>query len=155
MRFLILCLLPAILTLPAHAGGVGGAMHQSSAGMRVQSKRINIIAQNIANADSAGATQSAEPYRRKIIFFEDTYNPEAKTDTVTVKAIRRDYKSSFKPRFDPAHPAADNKGFVLFPNINGAVENADMREAQRSYEANLNAMTTSRGIYTATIDMLR
>lgn len=148
-----------IFLTPLHASaqqyGLHGAMQQSSAGMKVQSRRMNIIAQNTANKDSAGAVPGAEPYRRKIIFFEEAYNPKAETTTVTVKKIARDYRKPLKPRYDPTHPAADQNGFVLFPNITSSIEQSDMREAQRSYEANINAMTTARKMYNSTVELLR
>lgn len=162
MRAFYLCLTGAALLLLPPAGGtataqdgIANAMRQSAAGMRAQSRRMNIIAQNIANVDSAGALPGQEPYRRKIIFFKEAYNPEAGTETVIVQDVRRDYNNSLQPRFDPAHPAADAEGYVLYPNVSTSTEAADMREAERSYEANLNALSTARGMYSRTVDLLR
>lgn len=131
------------------------AMTQSAEGMRAQGARMKVVTQNIANAESTGDYPGAEPYRRKIIFFKNKKNPRTGLETVTVQSVANDKKSQFKARFDPEHPAADENGYVLYPNVDKTTETVDMKEAERSYGANLGAIETSKRMYLGTIDLLR
>ena len=126
----------------------------SAAGMKVQGTRLRVISENIANADSLPTGPGKSPYRRKNILFKNVLDRELDLTLVKVKKIGVD-KSEFNRRFDPSHPAADNDGYVLTPNVNKLVEMMDMREAQRSYEANLSAIRTSRGMLNKTLELLR
>lgn len=126
----------------------------SAAGMKVQGSRLKVIAENLANANSTGETPDDLPYRRKTITFKNALDRELGIDTVRVRKVGVD-PSDFQRRFDPSHPSADAEGYVLFPNVNTLVEAVDMREAQRSYEANLNVIETSRTMLNRTIDILR
>ena len=157
MRYILLftLLLPCAVPHTGHAGGLEAAMAQAAAGLQAQSVRINVAAQNIANAESTALVPGGEPYRRKEIFFEERYDPALGGYVVGVSRISRDYATPFKARYDPSHPAANAEGYVLYPNVDSAVENADIREAERSYEANVTALETARTMYTRTIDMLR
>lgn len=150
----MLCVLAAT---PPHAGagGLESAMAQSAAGLKAQSARINVASQNVANAESVALTPAGEPYRRKRIFFGEKYDPKTDATLVVVKKIDRDYVSPLEPRFDPSHPAANTEGYVLYPNVDSEIESADIREAERSYEANMTALEASRTMYTRTIDLLR
>ena len=129
-------------------------MRISGAGMRVQGQRLRVIAQNIANADSLATDPNGKPYRRKTITFRNEFDKAIGMDTVRVHKVKPDM-SAFGKRFDPSHPAADADGYVLTPNVNRLIEMSDMREAQRSYEANLNVVRTSKKMLTNAIDMLR
>lgn len=126
----------------------------SSAGMRVQGARLRVISENIANADSLPQDPNGKPYRRKTISFRNELDRAAGLNTVHVNKIRPDM-SAFGKRYEPSHPAADVDGYVLTPNVNKLVEMTDMREAQRSYEANLNVIKSSRSMLLSTIDVLR
>ncbi|HEV7368022.1 flagellar basal body rod protein FlgC [Arenibaculum sp.] len=126
----------------------------SAAGMKVQGARLKVIAENLANANSTGETPNDLPYRRKTISFKNELDRELGIDTVRVRKVDVD-PGDFQRRFDPSHPSADAEGYVLFPNVNTLVEGVDMREAQRSYEANLNVIETSRTMLNRTIDILR
>lgn len=126
----------------------------SAAGMKVQGARLKVIAENLANANSTGETPNDLPYRRKTITFKNALDRELGIDTVRVRKVDVD-PGDFQRRFDPSHPSADAEGYVLFPNVNTLVEAVDMREAQRSYEANLNVIETSRTMLNRTIDILR
>jgi flagellar basal-body rod protein FlgC len=126
----------------------------SSAGMRVQGARLRVISENIANADSLPQDPNGKPYRRKTISFRNELDRAAGLNTVHVNKIRPDM-SAFGKRYEPSHPAADADGYVLTPNVNKLVEMTDMREAQRSYEANLNVIKSSRSMLLSTIDVLR
>ena len=129
-------------------------MRISSSGLRTQGQRLRVIAQNIANANSIATDPNGKPYRRKVISFRNEFDKALGLDTVRVHKVRPDM-SEFGKRFDPNHPAADTEGYVLTPNINTLVEMTDMREAQRSYEANLNVIKSSKKMLTNAIDILR
>jgi len=126
----------------------------SAAGMKVQGTRLRVISENLANADSLPTGPGKSPYRRKNIQFQNVLNRELGLNLVKVKKIGVD-KSEFNRRFDPGHPAADEKGYVQTPNVKTLIEVMDMREAQRSYEANLTAIRTARSMMRQTIDLLR
>lgn len=126
----------------------------SAAGLKVQGTRLRVIAENLANANSTAPTPGDLPYRRKVVLFQNVLNRELGTPTVKVKKIDVD-RSDFQRRYDPGHPSADAEGYVLMPNVNTLVESMDMREAQRSYEANLNVIDTTRQMLTRTIELLR
>lgn len=125
----------------------------SSAGMRVQGTRLRVIAQNVANADSLPQRPGENPYRRKIISFRNELDKSIGLKTVRVHRIKRDL-SDFTKRYDPSHPAADADGYVLAPNVNSLVETMDMREAQRSYDANMQVIRTSKRMLNGVIDLL-
>jgi flagellar basal-body rod protein FlgC len=115
-------------------------------GLEAQATRLRIVSENIANARSTGDTPGADPYRRKTITFGSTLDQTTGADVVSVKIIEE---------FDPGNPAADEKGMVKTPNVNVLVEMADMREANRSYEANLQTVKQSRDLIAATLDLLK
>ncbi|MEL0106239.1 MAG: flagellar basal body rod protein FlgC [Rhodospirillales bacterium] len=126
----------------------------SAAGMKVQGARLRVIAENIANADSLAQTPNGTPYRRKVIIFKNELDRRLGLDTVRVDKIRPDM-STFGKKFDPNHPAADGEGYVLTPNVKSIVEMMDMKEAQRSYEANVTAIRSSKGMLEAAIEILK
>ncbi len=125
----------------------------SAAGMRAQGQRLRVIAENLANANSTAPGPGGEPYRRKLISFKNVLDRALGVATVRVAGYSFD-KSQFTKRHDPGHPAADAAGFVLLPNVNPLIEMADMREALRSYEANLSAIEASKIIVQRTIDLI-
>ena len=133
---------------------ISTALDVSSAGMSVQTSRLRVIAENLANQDTTGSSPGADPYRRKTVTFAQTLDPEVGTPTVTVKKIGADM-SDFTLKYDPSHPAANAQGYVKMPNVNSFVELMDMREAERSYSANLNVMQVTRSMLTRTIDLLK
>ena len=126
----------------------------SAAGMRVQGERLRVISENMANADSVSERPGGDPYRRKTITFQNTLDREMGVDLVKVKKVGLD-PSEFTRKYDPNNPAADKTGYVKLPNVNALIEMNDMREAQRSYEANLKVIETARGMLQRTIDLLR
>ncbi|MEO0036085.1 MAG: flagellar component of cell-proximal portion of basal-body rod [Pseudomonadota bacterium] len=123
-------------------------------GMKVQSERLRVISENLANADSTAQTPEGLPYRRKVVSFKSELDRNTGLNTVKVDKVRTD-SSDFQRRYDPKHPAADREGYVLTPNVNPLIEMMDMREAQRSYQANMDVVTTSRTLLSRTVDMLR
>ena len=126
----------------------------SASGMDAQSMRLRVIAENLANADTTGSTPGADPYRRKTITFAETVDQQSGTPEVSVKEVGHDM-SAFQTRYDPSHPAADATGYVKTPNVSSFVEMMDMREAERSYSANLSVMQTTRSMMTRAIDLLK
>ena len=126
----------------------------AATGLHAQTARMRIIAENIANADSAGKSPGEEPYRRRIPTFEAVMDKEVGGKVVEIGRLAYDM-SDFQSRYEPGHPAADEHGYVRYPNVNSLIEAMDMREAQRTYEANLNMITTTRQMMGSTLDILR
>ena len=126
----------------------------SAAGMRAQGQRLRVVAENLANADSVAEVPGGDPYRRKTISFKNQLDRELGMETVQVSKVGED-PSDFRMKYDPGNPAADGKGYVKLPNVNSLIEMSDMREAQRSYEANLRAIEVARSMLQRTIDLIR
>lgn len=133
---------------------LANSMRVSAAAMTAQGVRLRTIAENLANADSTAQTPGGEPYRRKIVTFRNEMDRAIGARTVRADRVTQD-RSEFRRRYDPQHPAADGEGYVQLPNVNSLIEAMDMREAQRSYEANLNMIEVARGMVARTIDILR
>ena len=126
----------------------------SASGLRAQSLRMRVIAENLANADSVSANPGGQPYRRRIPSFRAEMNRASGATHVSVTTIKGD-RSAFPRAYQPGNPAADAKGYVLMPNVNALTETADMKAAQRGYEANLNAIEAARTLTMRTIDLLK
>jgi flagellar basal-body rod protein FlgC len=126
----------------------------AASGLHAQTARMRVIAENLANADSAGKTPTEEPYRRRIPTFKAVMDADAGGETVQIGKISYDM-SEFDTRYEPGHPAADAQGYVKYPNVDPLIEAMDMREAQRTYEANLNIVTATRQMLGRTLDILR
>ncbi len=133
---------------------ISKALAVSARGMDAQTARLRVVAENLANQDTTGSTPGAEAYRRKTVTFESRMDQALGIETVRVKSIAPD-KSAQPQRFDPSHPAADAAGYVRSPNVNSFIEVMDMREAQRSYSANLNVLEATRSMLTRTIELLK
>ena len=130
------------------------SMLVAAAGMRAQAERWRIIAENMANASSTGATPGEDPYRRRIPVFKTELDRATGVETVKVSSVVKDM-SEFREQFMPGHPAADARGYVKMPNVSSLIEMADMREAQRSYEANLSVIDNTRSMLARTVDLLK
>jgi flagellar basal-body rod protein FlgC len=126
----------------------------ATSGLRSQSGRMRVIAENMANADSGPERAGADPYRRKIPTFQRRFDRELEAQVVDMGRVQRD-QSAFRVKFEPGNPTADASGNVKMPNVNSLIETMDMREAQRSYEANLNLISSTRRMIQRTIDILR
>ncbi len=126
----------------------------AASGLRAQAGRMRIISENIANADSTASTPGADPYRRKLPTFQVEFDRALGVDVVDLGKTETD-KSAFRIKHEPGHPAADKNGNVKYPNVNPLIEMTDMREAQRSYEANINVVTATRRMIQRTIDILK
>ena len=126
----------------------------AASGLRAQAGRMRIIAENLANADSTASTPGSDPYRRKIVTFRSEMDKAMDTQVVTLGGVKRD-PADFPMKYEPGHPSADANGNVKYPNVNSLIEMTDMREAQRSYEANVNVITASRRMIQRTLDILK
>ena len=126
----------------------------AASGMTAQAERLRVVSENMANANSTGTTPGADPYRRKTISFGEMMGGEGDVSMVEVTRIGRDM-SDFTLVHDPAHPAADADGFVKRPNVNSIMELSNMREASRSYEANMNMFEAGRRMRSQMIDLLK
>ena len=133
---------------------INKALAISAQGMDVQSTRLRVIAENLANQETTGSSPGGQPYRRKTVTFGNALDRATGVETVQVRKIGRDI-GELPQRYDPGHPAADANGYVRTPNVNSFVEMMDMREAQRSYNANLSVMQVTRSMLSRTIDMLK
>ena len=130
------------------------SLRVAAAGLEAQSARIRVVSENLANAQSTGDAPGADPYQRKTITFSSELDSASDASLVKVDRIGRD-RTPFRVEYDPDHPAADASGFVKMPNVNMLIEMADMREASRSYEADLQIVKQSRQMISMTIDLLR
>lgn len=126
----------------------------ASSGLKAQGERMRVVAENVANAFSTGVHPNDDPYRRKMVSFQTAIDPETEAAIVQIKDIARD-ENNFNVRYEPSHPAADENGFVKYPNVNPLIEMSNLREASRSYEANLTMLTNAREMRQALIDLLR
>lgn len=129
-------------------------IHISSSGLKTQQDRLKVVAQNIANAESVGTRTGQPPYRRKTISFKNQLDRETGAMMVRTNKVDVD-RSDFIKKYEPANPQADAQGYVLYPNINPITEMMDMREARRSYEANLNVIESSKAMLSQTMSLLR
>ena len=126
----------------------------AASGLRAQAGRMRVISENIANADSTAANAGAEPYRRKMASFQSEMDRALDAQVVTLGRVKTD-PTEFRVKHEPGHPAADENGNVKYPNVNSLVEMTDLREAQRSYEANVNVIGASRRMIQRTIEILK
>ena len=129
------------------------AIRVAASGLTAQTGRLKVIAENLANADSTGTTPGAEPYRRKIVTFHSVLDKALGVATVAVGKPQTT-GGDFERKYDPAHPGADAQGYVMVPNVNPMLEMMDMREAQRTYEANLNVIDAAKSMISRAIDLL-
>jgi flagellar basal-body rod protein FlgC len=130
------------------------AMEMAAKGMKAQGVRMRVISENLANAETTGKTPGSQPYRRQIVTFKNEMERASGMREVDVDKIITD-NTDFVMKYDPSHPAANAKGYVAMPNVNPLVEMMDMREAQRTYEANLGVIQISRAMLSRTVDLLR
>lgn len=129
-------------------------MRTASSGLQSQSIRLKVVSENLANMESTGLTPGADPYRRKLVTFSQSLDEVTGAETVSVDRIIRD-QAPFETEYDPTHPAANSKGYIKRPNVDMMVEMADMREASRSYEANLQMIRQAREMTAMMVDLLK
>ena len=126
----------------------------AASGLRAQAGRMRVISENLANADSTQLRPGGEPYRRKVPSFVSEIDRALDVRLVGLGKVYSD-KSEFRLKYEPGHPAADKNGNVKYPNVNSLLEMTDMRDAQRSYEANINVISATRRMIQRTIDILK
>lgn len=126
----------------------------ASSGLETQSARLRIVAENLANAQSTGPAPGSDPYARKTVTFESELDQATGADLVRIKRIGVD-RTPFRIEHDPGNPAADSNGYVKLPNVDLIMEMADLREANRSYEANLQVIKQANNLSSMTIDLLK
>jgi flagellar basal-body rod protein FlgC len=130
------------------------SMMIAASGMRAQSGRMRVIAENIANANSTAATANGQPYRRKVATITSDFDRQLGA-TVVESGKPVDDMTDFRQQYDPGNPAADKQGYVKLPNVNPLVEVMDMKDAQRAYEADLNVMDATKSMLSRTVDLLK
>lgn len=130
------------------------SMGIAASGLKAQSARMKIVAQNIANSDSVSTEPGGKPYARKTITFKNVMDKQLGAEVVTVDKIGRN-EENFQRLYDPGHPAADANGYILRTNVSRIIESADLQEAQRSYEANLATIDITKSMLTRTLEILR
>ena len=126
----------------------------AGAGLDAQSTRLRVISENIANSQSTASVAGGDPYARQTVSFDSVLDRSIGAELVRVKSIGVD-ESPFKVELDPGNPAADAKGFVKTPNVDLLIELADMREANRTYEANLQVAKQSADMMNQTVSLLK
>jgi flagellar basal-body rod protein FlgC len=136
------------------SGDFARSMGIATSGLRAQAGRMRVISENVANAESTASTAGGDPYRRKVPTFSSTLDRALDAKVVSLGRIRPD-NSAFRVKYEPANPAADAAGNVKYPNVNPLIEMTDMRDAQRSYEANLNIVSATRRMIQRTLDILK
>lgn len=136
------------------AGNLSVSADIAVSGMKAQSERLRIISENMANADSIGIRPGEDPYRRQVVTFKDYIDKETGAKIVKVDKVVPD-ESQFPLKYDPNHPAANAEGYVAMPNVNPLIEMMDLKEAQRSYDANLSMMQTARDMNSKVLDLLK
>jgi flagellar basal-body rod protein FlgC len=135
-------------------GPLPQAMETSASAMRAQSTRLRLVAENLANAESTSAVPGGDPYQRKVMTFQQAVDKQTGAALVEPGPISTD-PAPFHTEYDPSHPAANAQGYVSMPNVSPVLETADMREAERSYEANLAALNQARSMIAKTLDILK
>ena len=133
---------------------LNASMVIAASGMRAQSNRMRVIAENIANANSTASTPNGDPYRRKVATVKSDFDRDLGATLVEPGKPVED-NSEFRSQYDPGNPAADKQGYVKLPNVNPLIEVMDMKEAQRSYEADLNVMEATKSMLARTVDLLK
>ena len=136
------------------AGNLSVSADIAVSGMKAQAERLRVISENMANADSVGIRPGEDPYRRQVVTFKNYIDKETGAQMVKVDKVVPD-KSEFQMKYMPNHPAANEQGYVAMPNVNPLIEMMDMKEAQRTYEANLNVMKTARDMNSKVLDLLK
>jgi flagellar basal-body rod protein FlgC len=130
------------------------SMAIAASGLRAQAGRMRVISENIANADSVAQAPGGDPYRRRIPTFRSELDRSLNAQVVSLGAVRND-TTDFRTKYEPGNPAADAAGNVKYPNVNSLIEMTDMRDAQRSYEANINVISATRRMIQRTLDILK
>lgn len=138
----------------AYADDLDSSIRVSAEGMQLQSQRMKLISQNIANANVTGATSQDEPYTRKVLHVKKIYDPKLGAETTVIDKVAK-HKSEYMMKYEPSHPAADASGYVKYPNVDPVMEMVDAKEAQRTFEANLSAMEIAKSNQSKILEALK
>ncbi|GGO15502.1 flagellar basal-body rod protein FlgC [Iodidimonas muriae] len=133
---------------------LAATMKIAAHGLEAQSMRLRVVSENIANAGSTADAPGGDPYRRKTVVFDSVLDRASGAEMVTIRNVGVD-RSDFRELYSPGHPAADEEGILRMPNVEPLIEMSDMREASRSYQANLNVIEQARTMLMSTVDLLR
>ena len=136
------------------AGNLSVSADIAVSGMKAQAERLRVLSENMANADSVGIRPGEDPYRRQVVTFKNYVDEATGAQLVKVDKVLPD-RSPFQMKYMPDHPAANAEGYVAMPNVNPLVEMMDMKEAQRSYDANMSMMQTARDMNSKILDVLK
>lgn len=136
------------------AGNLSVSADIAVSGMKAQAERLRVISENMANADSVGIRPGEDPYRRQVVTFKNYVDEATGAQLVKVDKVLPD-RSPFQMKYMPDHPAANAEGYVAMPNVNPLVEMMDMKEAQRSYDANMSMMQMARDMNSKILDVLK
>ena len=153
MRIMFLVLLSSLIMSDVCAYDLRNIIKITGAAMQAQSSRLKVISENIANTDTVAQTPGGEPYRRQIIFFHNIYDSDIDASILQVAKVGYDY-SDFKQKYEPYHPAANEEGYVRYPNVTSVIESGDAQEAKHSYEANIRSMEITKSMIRETINIL-
>jgi flagellar basal-body rod protein FlgC len=155
-KFLKIFIIVIIVVAPftSQAGSLKDAMMISSYGIKAQGERMKVVAENIANSENTGSNPSEAPYQRKVIYFENKRDSEKGINALKVRKVGRDVSQGTLV-YRPDHPAANPEGYVRLPNVDRTLESMDLREAQRSYEANISVIETTKKMMDRTLDLMR
>ncbi|MEQ1838302.1 MAG: flagellar basal body rod protein FlgC [Candidatus Nitrotoga sp.] len=121
----------------------------AGSGMAAQAQRLNVVASNLANADSV-TSANGQPYRAKQVVFAATSVDSSGAQGVKVTAVVED-NSPMEMRYDPKHPMANGQGYVAMPNVNMVDEMVNMISASRAYQNNVEVMNTSKTMLLKTL----
>ena len=144
-----------LTTVFVYADNLKKTIQIAESGLKVQSERIKISAENLANQDSTSNLPGGVPYTRKVVFVKNAYDPHKKTHLVKVFKVSQNNKIPYKKIYSPSHPSANKDGYVLFPNVEKEIEFADAKEASKSYEANISVIELTKGLQKQTLDLLK
>ena len=145
--------------------GLFTSFDTSASGLTAQRYRMDIISQNVANANTT-STADGTPYRRKVVVFEekggrtsfDSVLGRVKDNYagkgVRVSKVTEDKWTEMKKVYDPSHPDADENGYVMYPNVDIVTEMTNLIDASRAYEANATAFSASKSIATKGLNIL-
>jgi len=130
------------------------AMQVAFSGLGAQGERLKVISENLANADSTSQTPGGTPYQRKLITFRSVFDRSIDATTVQAGNVLN-VGGNFERRYDPTNPGASSDGYVQLPNVNPLVELMDMKDAQQTYQANLNVIDAAKAMISHTLDLMR
>lgn len=142
--------------------GLFDAFDASGSGLSAERLRMDVTAENLANAQSTRTANGSGPYRRKEVVLQQADAGGRSSFAESLHAARGvrvagivEDQTPLRKVYDPGHPDADKDGYVTMPNVNTVTEMTDLIGASRAYEANVTAMQTAKSMFTRTLDLLK